>query len=246
MKLLIKFLLHLIAAACMLSSCAVADSTPSLSYDLKAKAFDKSDSAQLLVTADVPGGFSKLDVQLLAPPGFMADPNLLSLEPQPGKRIIPVTIRRAKGVATGDYSILAHATAQPSVDGVPMTIDQVINFAFIRRLPTSWYFALGLAGFVIGYLIRLVSGVLQELPKTSPAPSLNGARSPDGPITQFIKDNRYKVDFFLSMALAFVVLLYALIDGHPPDTAAAWSGALLSGIGLGFLANNDLLAKIKV
>ena len=158
-----------------------------------------------------------------------------------------VNLRRTSDVATGEYSVLAHATAQPSGTGVPLAVDQAVTFTYTRRLPVKCYFLLGLAGFVLGYLLRIVTGVLKKIPAPAPAiPNDAGGGGQDGPVTMFVKRHYYLVDFLVSLVLAFVVLLYLMREGHPPDTASAWYGALLTGIGLGFLTNNDLLARIKV
>jgi hypothetical protein len=190
-----------------------------------------------------------VDIQFVAPPGFVVDPTNLRFDPQPGKRIVAVNLRRTSDVASAEYSVLAHAIALPSGSGgSALAVDQAVTFTYTRRLEVKFYFLLGLAGFVLGYLLRIVTGVLKRIP--APAPALpvdgDGATGQDGPVTIFVKRHYYTVDFLVSLALAFAVLLYLMKEGHPPDSAAAWYGAVLTGIGLGFLANNDLLARIKV
>jgi len=219
-----------------------------MTYQLRTKDFDNSPSAQLLVTADVPATFGRVDIQFVSPPGFVVDPASLRFDPQPGKRIVAVNLRRIGDVSTDEYSVLAHATALPSGSTAPpFSVDQAVNFTYTRRLQVKFYFLLGLAGSVLGYLLRIVTGVLKRIPV--PAPALpedgGGASAKDGPVTIFVKGHYYTVDFLASLLLAFVVLLYLMKEGHPPDSAAAWYGALLTGIGLGFLTNNDLLARIK-
>ena len=134
---------------------------------------------------------------------------------------------------------------QPSGNGSPLAVDQVVTFTYTKRLEVKFYFLLGLVGFIVGYLLRIVTGVLKNVPAPAPVIAAGGAGGQDGPVTTFVKRHYYTVDFLVSFALAFVVLLYLMREGHAPDSAAAWSGALLTGIGLGFLANNDLLARIK-
>jgi hypothetical protein len=236
---------YLLLVCCLLGTQAsAAQTSPSVAYQLRAKDFDTSDSAQLLVTVDAPANFGKVAVQFVAPPGFVVDPDTLNFDPQPGKRIIAVSVRRAGDAIGGEYSILAHATALPPGSGPPLAVDQLVTFTYIKRLKVKFYFLLGLAGFIVGYLLRIVTGVLKNIP--APAPVLpTGGAGQDGPITVFVKNHYYSVDFSVSLALAFVVLLYLMREGHPPDSAAAWYGALLTGIGLGFLTNNDLLARIR-
>jgi hypothetical protein len=107
-----------------------------------------------------------------------------------------------------------------------------------------------LVGFILGYLLRIVTGVLKKIPPPAPLQAAgsggggNGGGE-EGPVTTLVKNHYYIVDFLISLVLAFVVLLYWMREGHLPDSASAWYGALLTGIGLGFLTNNDLLARIK-
>lgn len=220
------------------------ETSPSIAYQLRVKDFEISNSAQLLVTADIPTTSGKIDIQFVAPPGFAIEPAGLVFDPQAGKRVVAVTVRRTADVPSSDYSILAHATAQPSNAGAPLVIDQVVTFTYTKRLQVRFYFALGLAGFILGYLLRIVTGVLKNVTPPAPLQAVNGGGG-DGPVTVFVKNHYYVVDFLTSLVLAFIVLLYLMREGHPPDSASAWYGALLTGIGLGFLTNNDLLARIK-
>ena len=237
-----------LALLCLSTGGSVSAQTgPTITYQLRAKDFDNSPSAQLLVTADVPATFARVEIQFVSPPGFLLDSPNVRFDPQAGKRIVAVNLRRTGDVTTAEYSILAHAIALPSGSGgSPVAVDQTVNFTYTRRLEVKFYFLLGLAGFVLGYFLRLVTGVLKRIPVPAPALPTDGATGQDGPITIFVKHHYYAVDFGVSLALAFAVLLYLMKEGHPPDSAAAWYGAVLTGIGLGFLTNNDLLARIKV
>jgi hypothetical protein len=239
--------IRLVLLCCLLGTTySGAQNNPSIAYQLRAKDFDTSNSAQLLATADVPATSGRLEVQFAAPPGFVVDPASLRFEPQPGKRIVAVTVRRMNDVSTSEYSILAHATALASGNGPPFAVDQAITFNYTRRLAVKAYFILGMAGFILGYFLRIITGVLKKIPPPAPAISGGGAgNGQDGPVTAFVKRHYYMVDLVVSLVLAFVVLLYLMKEGHPPDSASVWSGALLIGVGLGFLTNNDLLARIK-
>jgi hypothetical protein len=236
---------------CLLQACEVhAQTSPVIAYQLRVKDFEISNSAQLLVTADIPSTSGKTDIQFVAPPGFAIEPARLGFDPQPGKRIVAVTVRRTTDVPTSDYSILARATVQPSTTGSLFAIDQIVTFTYTNRLQIKFYFVLGLIGFILGYLLRIVTGVLKKIPPPAPLQAAGGGGggndgSEDGPVTTFVKKHYYVVDFLVSLVLAFIVLLYLMREGHPPDSASAWYGALLTGIGLGFLTNNDLLARIK-
>jgi hypothetical protein len=242
----LKKALYVVVLCCSFRPCiALGQSSPSLTYQLKAKDFETSDSAQLLVTADVPITYGRVSIEFVAPPQFEAEPATLNFDPQSGKRIVAVSLRRVGEARSDDYTILVHATAQPSgAGGLPFAVDQVVTFTYTRRLENKYYFLLGLAGFILGYLLRIVTAVLRKVP--APAPFLpTSDDGPDGPLTAFVRAHYYRVDFLVSLILGFLVLLYLMREGHPPDSAAAWYGAILTGSGLGFLTNNDLLARIK-
>ena len=249
MNCLLKVLCSAIVCWFLGNSVTAAQTSPSLAYQLRSKDFENSNSAQLLVTADIPTTFEKVDVQFVTPPEFVAEPTNLTFDANPGKRIVAVIIRRVGDPLSGDYAVLVHATAQPSASGSGIAIDQVVNFTYTKRLQVKFYFIFGLLGFIVGYLLRIVTGVLKQVPAPVPLAETDGGGGPgksgDGPITAFVKQHYYRVDFSVSLVLAFVVLLYLMREGHPPDSAAAWYGALLTGIGLGFLTNNDLLARIR-
>ena len=160
-----------LALLCLLiTSSAPAQTGPTMTYQLRTKDFDNSPSAQLLVTADVPATFGRVDIQFVSPPGFVADPASLRFDPQPGKRIVAVNLRRIGDVSTDEYSVLAHATALPSGSTAPpFSVDQAVNFTYTRRLQVKFYFLLGLVGSVLGYLLRIVTGVLKRIPVPAPA-----------------------------------------------------------------------------
>lgn len=226
---------------------AIGQTTPSLTYQLRSKDFDSSDTAQLLVTGDIPAASGTAEVQFISPPGFEISPSTLTFEPQSGKSIVFAKVKLQRNAPSGESSILAHATVKPSGSGTSLALDQVITFVYIRRLPLRFYFLLGLVGFVLGYILRLFTGVLKTVPAPSPAPPNpeGGGGSQDGPITAFVKKHYYSVDFLVCLVLALAVLLYLIRDGHPPDSAATWYGAVLTGLGLGFLTNNDLIGRIR-
>ena len=228
-------------------SVVVGQPTPSVTYQLRAKDFDTSDTAQLLVTGDIPAASGAAEVQFISPPGFEISPSTLTFDPQSGKRIIVAKMKLQQNAPSGESSILVHATVKPPGNGPSIAIDQVIPFVYIRRLPLKFYFLAGLTGFVLGYLLRLVTGVLKTVPAPLPAPPIpdGGGSSQDGRITAYVKKHYYRVDFFVCFTLAFAVLLYLIRDGHAPDSAATWYGAILTGVGLGFLTNNDLIGRIR-
>lgn len=48
----------------------------------------------------------------------------------------------------------------------------------------------------------------------------------------------------MTLLIGLFVLLYLLKDGHVPDSAAYWYGALVTGVGLGLLTNSELIVKL--
>ena len=160
-----------------------------------------------------------------------------------GTRIVTAVVKRDQTALSGDYVLIAHATASGS--GATISFDQQIDFTFTRRLSIRCYVLLGLAGFLGGYFVRILTTVLKVIPAPSPAPQQGGDAGGDGPVTRFAKAHYYLVDISVSTMLGLAALLYLIRDSHPPDSASAWYGALLTGFGLGFLTNNDLMARIK-
>ena len=227
-------------------SCATGQGVPSVSYSLHTKDFDNSDSAQLFITGNVPANFSKIHIDFLSLANFTVQPSSIDLDTSStGTKIFNAELKRPEGALSGDYFLIARATATTADKGVKISFDQQINFTYIRRLSLSCYLALGIAGFLLGYLVRILTTVLKTIPAPAPAPPGPGGTPTDGPVTRFVRGHYYWVDLGVSLLLGFSALLYLIRDGHPPDSAAAWYGALLTGVGLGFLANNDLMSRIK-
>jgi len=225
---------------------AAAQGVPSVSFSLHTKDFDSSDSAQLLITGNIPANISKIHIEFLPGAKFSVQPAAVDLDTSStGTKIVTAVVTRDKNALSGDYFLIAHATAMTDKSTL-ISFDQQINFTYTKRLAIWNYLMLGLAGFVLGYLVRIFTTVLKAVPAPSPAPVPGGgAAVGDGPITRFVKAHYYPVDLTVSILLGLAALLYLIRDGHPPDSASAWYGALLTGLGLGFLTNNDLMARIR-
>ena len=244
----IRKLLSPPALAVLTVSWAAAQGVPSVSYSLHIKDFDNSDSAQLSITGNIPTNFSKVHIDFVPQAKFSVQPTSVDLDTSStGTKIITVVVKRDKDALSGDYFLVAHATAMAADKVTPFSFDQQINFTYTRRLSLRCYLILGLAGFVLGYLMRILTTVLKTIPAPTPflAEGGGGGAAVDGPVTRFAKAHYYQVDLGVSLVLGFAALLYLIRDGHPPDSAAAWYGALLTGLGLGFLTNNDLMSRIK-
>jgi hypothetical protein len=242
----------------MAVSCAAAQGVPSVSYSLHTKDFDNSDSAQLSITGNIPANFSKIHIDFVPQAKFTVQPVGVDLDTSStGTKIVTAVVKRDKDALSGDYFLIAHATATPADKGTTISFDQQINFTYTKRLSLGCYLILGVVGFLLGYLVRILTTVLKAIPVPSPAPQVQGGGAGgggggagvgpalDGPVTRYAKAHYYQVDLGVSLLLGFAALLYLIRDGHPPDSAAAWYGALLTGLGLGFLTNNDLMSRIK-
>lgn len=87
--------------------------------------------------------------------------------------------------------------------------------------------------------------MLVEILKTVPAPSADPPEGTVGPITRFVQQYHYLVDFGVTLAMGFIVMVALLTDGRPPEAGRMWPGALATGVGLGLLANSELITRIK-
>ncbi len=226
---------------------AAAQGVPSVSFSLHTKDFDSSDSAQLTITGNIPTNVTKIHIDFMPGAKFSVQPTAVDLDASStGTKIVTAVVTRDKSALSGDYFVIAHATALTDKNAV-ISFDQQINFTYTKRLSIRIYLLLGLTAFVLGYLVRVLTTVLKAIPVPSPAPPQPGTAQPagDGPITRFAKAHYYWVDFAVSTLLGLSALLYLIRDGHPPDSASAWYSALITGFGLGFLTNNDLMARIR-
>jgi hypothetical protein len=154
-----------------------------------------------------------------------------TLEPPAGKQL------------SGEIEVEAELT-RPSATGRPgVRLDgMTIQITAASGISLSIYFALGVLGIVIGYVLRLFMKALAATtpPALAPAP---GQGQGKGKLSQFVEKYYYWIDCFVTAAIGFLVLVSLVQDGQPPENGAAWYSALAVGVGLGLLTNSELLLK---
>ena len=199
--------------------------------------------AQLVVELDAKQPLAASQLHLEAPQGI----ELVSSKPLArfqGKLSETFVVRRAQGEQPGPagWIRVELREGQAGVGGTILAND-ILEFQFKSEISLSLYFILGCLGIALGYAIRLLVQVLKKVPAPSPAPKAGGGSA--GPITEFVQSHYYVVDFGVTLVLGFLVLVALLSDGSPPETGRMWPGALASGVGLGLLANSELITRIK-
>jgi hypothetical protein len=222
--------------------------------------------AQLVLTLDVVQPQPRASLTILAPPGFRVEEVRASEQGKETQSTNTNTVRVGLGtlqgrvtkvfmlhppevrIPRGKYRLLATVSTAPApnvtVDSAPMVAgDSIIqqsdfDVEYIPAIPIVQYLLWGLLGVAVGYGIRLLVKVLSKIPE--PIPLAND----DGPITKFVKKYYFLVDCLVTLVLGLFVLLYLIKDGHVPDSAAYWYGAVVTGVGLGLLTNSELIVKL--
>jgi hypothetical protein len=119
------------------------------------------------------------------------------------------------------------------------------SFSYVRRIPMWSYFALGFAGILLGYGLRIILQV-QAAIGTPPIPlTVNEDTPKPGPITVFVTGHYYAVDMSIAVIMGLLSMVVLLKTGHVPDTATYWHQALVLGVGLGLLTNTALVLRLK-
>jgi hypothetical protein len=195
---------------------------------------------QVIVTVDG-GALTNATLALEPPPGFKVEPQSFQLTGQASIRRMAVLQRVDAGVASGNRQLLARLSEGTSP---PTVTDTALEFTFTNTtIATSTYLLLGLLGVIVGYLIKLVMKVFSAIP-VPPLVQLNADAVTEGPITRFIKAHYYTADFLLTLAVGALLLLANLAGAAPPP-GTQWPSAIVFGVGIGVLANNDLIARLK-
>jgi uncharacterized membrane protein len=217
-------------------------------------------AVQLVVTVDVTQLQSGASLTILAPSGFgIREIRNPAQGVGPGQGSSPNTARVSLGavqgrvtkvfmldppsrsIPRGKYRLLASVAATPPNAAEETVLAQSeFDVDYVPAISLIPYLGLGLVGIVAGYLLRLLVKVLASI--TPPVPFTKNTG--DGPITRFVKKYYYLVDCLVTLVLGLFVLLYLIKDGHVPDSAAYWYGALVTGVGLGLLTNSELITKL--
>jgi hypothetical protein len=192
-------------------------------------------SAQVILT--VKGStLTGATLSLEPPPGFKVEPQSFQLTGAAPMRRIAVLQRVDSAVASGSRQLLARLS-----EGTSST-DKELDFTFTNTtITTSRYLLVGLLGVLMGYVIKLVVKVFSSLPAP---PADAGQAVAEGPISRFIKAHYYTVDLLLTLAIGALVLL-ANLAGSAPQPGTQWPSAIVFGAGIGVLANNDLVARLR-
>lgn len=235
---MIGFTMLLIATA---PSAFAQERRPSLEMRPEAS-FTDAELAQVIITVNG-GAVTNATLSLEPPPGFKVEPQSFQLTGSTPIRRMAALQRVDSGVASGNRRLLARLVEGTSP---PTATDTALEFTFTNTtIATSEYLLLGLLGVMVGYLIKLVMKVFSAIP-APPLENLQPNADPvaDGPITRFIKARYYTADFLLTLAVGALVLL-ANLAGAAPQPGTQWPSAIVFGVGIGVLANNDLIARLK-
>jgi len=101
------------------------------------------------------------------------------------------------------------------------------------------YLLYGTLGALIGYLIRLLVAYQQGATPPQVVVAL-------GETPSTVDKNHYWLDGGLTLLLSFIVLVYLINGGRPPEVACTWYGSIVAGVALGFLSNAQLMSKLPI
>lgn len=153
---------------------------------------------------------------------------------------ITVTCSNSEGTKTARAQLVR---TTPSPDTVAASGS--VSFEYVHRISVGLYLLLGCAGIFVGYLLRIVMQVQRDI-GPSPIPLVdNEEPNAPGPITIFVKAHYYLVDLAVAETLGLLSMVLLLKSGHVPDTSTHWYEALVLGVGLGLLANTDLVLRVR-
>lgn len=201
-------------------------------------AFTDAQTAQVVITVEGLA-LSGATLSLEPPPGFKVEPQSIQLTGAAPMRRMAVLQRVDAAVSTGSRRLLVRLTEGTT------TIDAPLDFTFTNTtISTRRYLLLGLLGVMIGYLIKLLTKVFSAIPAPPLTALANVEPVEEGPITRFIKAHYYTTDFLLTVALGVLIML-ANLAGTAPPPGTQWPSAIVFGAGIGLLANNDLVGRLK-
>lgn len=137
-------------------------------------------------------------------------------------------------------------------------------FSYTPHLVLPAFYFVGLVGVLLGWASKLV--VKAHAGKTPPpivtglflsprkaAENAQALASGTGPphgsrFASWLAGSAlayYAVDLALTLVIAFLALVALSREGHAPDAASTWQGAMILGFGLGLLTPSDLLGRVK-
>jgi len=180
---------------------------------------------------------------------------VLSVEPPPGFKVEPQTVRYTGGTEirevmtlqridptalSGTRKLLVRLrndTAVLATETVDLTYED-------STLSTSRYLWLGLLGVIIGYIVKLALKGLAAVPDPIPPVTESQRVTAEHWFVAFVRKHYLGVDFTLTMLIGFLVLLGTLTGVLPP-AGTRWPAAVWTGAAIGVLANNELLGSLK-
>lgn len=218
--------------------------SPTLTVQVVPKEIVAKRTIRVLVSLDaagVSGGLADAAIRLSAPPGFRADPAVVSIGPLSGRATKSFNLRvDSAQILTGQHAALIEVTVGSGPES-RIVASQSLLVDYLHEIALWEYFLFGLIGICLGYGIRLILKARESVPAPLPAPAEGEA---PGPVTKFVREHYYLADFLLTVSLGLIALAGLAKVGRPPDAAAAWYAAGVLGAGLGVLTNNELLKKI--
>lgn len=155
------------------------------------------------------------------------------------------------------------ATVTAGRDRTPLNQSHYV-FSYTPHLVLLAFYLVGLLGVLLGWASKLV--VKAHAGKTPPpivtglflspreaAANAQAMASGRGPVhgsrfAVWLSSSApayYAVDLLLTLVIAFLALVALSREGHAPDAASTWQGAMILGFGLGLLTPSDLLGKVK-
>jgi hypothetical protein len=201
--------------------------------------------AQLYITVESPQELSNAVLDIHASTDFSVDPSTVELPSLARSAILNVTVTRVNGkLLQGDQALTVTLSQGSDAATRKILVSKLAKFTYTPEIPLYSYFFFALIGVAIGYWVRLVVRVLGTVEPPPAAPQQPDATQP-GPITRFVKAHYYMVDFLVTVILGFLVLATFVQSGRPPQSGAAWYGALASGVGIGLFTNSELLTRLR-
>jgi hypothetical protein len=217
---------------------------PTLSVELIPGSVLDHRQAQLYITVESPQELTNAVLEIHASTDFSITPSTIAL-PAITRSLVEsatVTLTNPKLLA-GDqaFTVTLSQPSEPSTRKV--MVSKLIKFPYTPEISLRIFFVFATAGVVIGYWMRLVVKVLGNVEAPPAQPDPNSTQP--GPITRFVKAHYYLVDFLVTLVLAFIVLATFIQGGRPPQSGAAWYGALATGTGIGLFTNSELLTRLR-
>ena len=236
--------LFLIVMALFSISSQVHGQQPTVTLELIPQGVLDSRQSQLYITVESPQDLNNAVLQINTSTDFRADSSTISLPSVTRSIIENVTITLINPrLLSGDQALTVTLSVPGDSGSRRVLVSKIIKFAYTPEISLSIFFVFAAAGLILGYWVRLIIKVLGNVTPPSPAPVPVGTST--GPITKFVQDHYYLVDFIVTLALALIVLATVAAGGRPPQSGTSWYGALATGVGIGLFTNSELLTRLR-